>query len=161
MNSPRDEQSEGAPDWNRTVSDAVAHVDSDPPVGDSVETPPRSRLGLLAIALVSLVVASGISWWTVTRPPQLPPVEDQAYALRRSAGAVANEVLILRAQRGSLPSRDAVTDLLDEGLTYEPREGTFTVRNTDGEIVVVYDGTMPVEQWVASGGYTLETRAKP
>jgi len=149
------------PDWGQTISDAVAHVGEPPSTtGGDDDGAPRLGLagrGMLAVAVVGITVVLSWSGWTLTHPTQLPPLSEQAYALRRSAGALIDEVQILRAEQGQLPSPEALADLLDDGLTYEPRGDGFRVENTDGDIVVVYDGTMPVEDWVDLGGYSLAT----
>lgn len=88
--------------------------------------------------LLALVVA----WdaWMLTRPPTLPPCEEQAYALRQTAGAVAEEVLAILSAEGRLPAQAEVAHMLDEELTYQWVADGFVITNTDGEYLVVSTG---------------------
>ena len=43
--------------------------------------------------------------------------------------------------------------MLDSELTYQRNGEHFLVTNTDGEFVVSYDGSRPVDDWVQNGGY--------
>jgi hypothetical protein len=113
------------------------------------------------VIVLGLGLALVLAWdvWSWIGPGTLPPPEEQAYALRRSAGAVAKEVLAMRAADGALPGREQVSYMLDEALTYQRIGDHFIIMNTDGEYVVAYDGALPVDEWVQNGGYRLKGRA--
>lgn len=147
------------PHWHATISQAADHVDE----GDSqladvqarlerAEGESRTRRYLLLLLPVLVAV---VAWnaWAFTRPPDVPPDAEIALALRETAGAVAKEALALAAQQGRLPTRAELGDELDDQLTYEVHGEGFVVTNTDGVIQVRYDGSRPVDDWVASGGY--------
>lgn len=148
------------PNWHATISKAADHVDE----GDSqladvqarrerAEGESRTRRYLLLLLPVLAAVAAWNAW-AFTRPPDVPPDADIGLALRETAGALAREALALAARQGRLPPPAELGEELDDELTYELVGEGFVVTNTDGVIQVRYDGSRPVDDWVASGGYT-------
>jgi len=110
---------------------------------------------------VGLALALVLGWnvWSFMSPGPLPPPDQQAYALRRSAGAVAQEALAIRAAEGALPDRDRMAHMLDDALTYQRDGDRFLVTNSDGEYVVTYDDSLPLDEWILNGGYRLKGEA--
>lgn len=148
-------------DWNRAMSDALGKVAKEQAAAKAAAKAgrPKSRPGMVIVA--SLALALVIAWdiWRWMSPGPLPPPEEQAYALRRNAGAVAKEVLAIRAADGALPGREQVANMLDDGLTYQRVGDGFRITNTDGEYVVTYDGSRPVDDWVQNGGFQSKGQA--
>lgn len=148
------------PNWHATISEATDHVDEGEVQLADVQTRREQAVGesrirryvLLLLPVLLAVVAWNV--WMFTRPPEAPPDADIGLALRETAGALAREVLALTAQQGRLPTPAEVGDELDDELTYELSGEGFVVTNTDGVLQVRYDGSRPVDDWVASGGYT-------
>ena len=146
--------------WHATISQAADHVDEGHSQLADVQArreraEGESRIRRYVLMLLPVLVGV-VAWnvWAFTRPPDVPPDGDIALALRETAGALAQEALAMAAQQGRLPTPAELADQLDNELTYELRGEGFVVTNTDGVIQVRYDGSRPVDEWVASGGYT-------
>jgi len=144
-------------EWNQALADAKGRIEE---LEDALREADRRRATprkkwALGIMVAALIGVGAWDAWVFTRPPQLPSPEDQAYALRRTAGALAEEVLATHAAEGRWPGTVELAEYLGDGLTYEVEGEGFVVRNTDGEFVVAYDGSAPVEEWVERGGYAL------
>lgn len=144
------------PEWEATVSEAVEHLEaSEGQVADARARRARGRAGLhLALALPVLAVVLGWNAWLATRPPELPPDEDIALALRENAAVLVQEVVAFRDDQGRLPTPDAMAHLTDDEVTYTPTDTGFEVHATDGVVEVRYDGSLPLERWVAAGGWS-------
>lgn len=157
MKDPKPASNVGS-DWNRALSDALGKVAEEKAAAKAAAASgrPKSRPGMVIGA--GLAFALVITWdvWRWVSPGPLPPPEEQAYALRRSVGAVAKEIIAIRTVEGALPSREQVAHMLDDALTYN-RVGTgFLITNTDGVYVVTYDGSRPVDDWLQNGGYRVK-----
>jgi hypothetical protein len=148
-------------DRNRALSDALSRVLEEKAAQNAAAAtrPRRARRG--AGIVLGLGLALVLAWdvWRWISPGTLPPPEEQAYALRRSVGAVAKEVLAMQAADGALPDREQVAHMLDDALTYQRIGDHFIIMNTDGEYVVTYEGALPVDEWVQNGGYRRNGRA--
>jgi hypothetical protein len=160
MSEPKPGSPAGS-DRNRALSEAVSRVleEKAAQTAAAATRPRRARRGTGIV--LGLVLGLVLAWdlWRWTNPGTLPPPEEQAYALRRSVGAVAKEVLAMQAADGALPDREQVAHMLDDALTYQRIGDHFIIMNTDGEYVVTYDGALPVDEWVQNGGYRRNGRA--
>jgi hypothetical protein len=160
MSEPKPGSPAGS-DRNRALSDALSRVLEEKAAQNATAAtrPRRARRG--AGIVLGLVLALVLAWdvWSWISPGTLPPPEEQAYALRRSVGAVAKEVLAMQAADGALPDREQVSYMLDDALSYQRIGEHFLITNTDGEYVVSYDGSVPVDEWVRNGGYRIKGRA--
>lgn len=152
-------------DGEEAVSDAVEHVEE----GQSALDEARARDGrpgsswAFALIVGVLLLAAVAAWnvWSFSRPPRTPPDAEVAFALRETAGALAEEILAIRDAEGRLPTAAELADQLDEQLSYEPSGDSFVVTNTDGVLRVTYDGSRPVAEWVVNGGYNrVERKAR-
>ncbi len=145
------------PDWEGTVSDAVEQVEEGLSALDEARARDGRARSTTALALIAglLLLAAVAAWnaWWFTRPPLTPPDAEVAFALRETAGALAEEILAIRDAEDRLPTAAELADLLDEELSYEPSGESFVVTNTDGVLRVTYDGSRPVAEWVVDGGY--------
>ena len=160
MNEPKPGSKAGS-DWNRALSDALGRVAEEKAAATAAaaRARPKSRRGAVIGGFLTLALVVAWDVWRFTPPGSLPPPDEQAYALRRSAGAVAKEVLAIRAAEGALPARERLAHMLDDGLTYERTGDRLRITNTDGQYVVIYEGSLAVDEWVANGGYRLQGRA--
>lgn len=143
-------------DWHGAVSDAMEDMaETENEVAEVRARRRRSKAAtytLLALPVLGAVLAWNV--WSFTRTPQLPPDPEIAFALRKTAGALAEEVLALKARQGRLPTAGELGGYVDDELTYTVRGEGFVITNTDGVIAVRYDGAQPVADWVAGGGFT-------
>ncbi len=161
MTEPKPGSNVGA-DWNRALSDALGKVAEEKAAAKAAATSgrPKSRPGMVIVASLALALVLAWAIWRWMSPGPLPPPEEQTYALRRTAGAVAREVLAIRTAEGALPSREQVVHMLDDALTYQRVGDGFLITNTDGAYVVTYDGSQPVDDWIQNGGYRLRGQAQ-
>lgn len=143
-------------DWHGAVSDAMEDMaETENEVAEVRARRRRSKAAtytLLALPVLGAVLAWNV--WSLTRTPQPAPDPEIALALRRTAGALAEEVLALQARQGRLPTADELGGYVDDELTYTVRGEGFVITNTDGVIAVRYEGAQPVAEWVAGGGFT-------
>jgi len=143
-------------DWHGAVSDAVDDLAETESAVAAVNA--RQRRGRAATyTLMSLpVLVAVVAWnvWSLKRPPEVLPDAEIASALRQTAGALAEEVMALQRQQGRLPTPAELGGYVDDELIYALRGEGFVITNTDGVLMVTYDGRMPVDQWVVNGGYT-------
>jgi len=160
VNGPKPGPEVGS-DWNRALSDALGVVAKEKAAATAAAAPGRPKSRRWAVICGGLALAVVVAWdvWMFTRPGALPPPDEQAYALRRSVGAVAKEALAIQAAEGALPDQQRVAHMLDDALTYRRLGDRFLITNTDGEYVVTYDCSVPVDEWVLNGGYQLKDRA--
>lgn len=149
-------------DWHGAVSEAVEDLaETESEVAEVQARQRRSRAAtytLMALPVLAAVVAFNV--WSFNRPPELLPDTEIAFALRQTAGALAEEVLALQARQGRLPTPDELGGYVDDELTYALRGEGFVVTNTDGVLAVTYDGSRPVADWVANGGFTRVEAAR-
>ena len=146
--------------WDDVLARATQSVEEMEAAAAEARARRRTRRGawLLPISVVALLAVGGWNARLLTRPPSLPPLADQAYALRRSAAAVVEEVVAIRETERRWPSASELADLLEEGLTIREVDGGVVATYSDGEILVRYDGSVPLDTWVVSGGFELVQR---
>ena len=113
---------------------------------------PKSRTPILVGALALLVVVGAWNVWALTRPPEGLPPEIVADGLRYTVQLAAEAVEDFRADQGRLPSAEEVADYLDDFVVYVVTSDGFAVTAMDGEVQVTYDGSVPLEAWMAETG---------
>lgn len=142
-------------DWQGAVSDAVEDLtETELAVAEVNARQRRGRAATYTLMALPVLVAV-VAWnvWSFRRPPEVLPDAEIASALRQTAGALAEEVLALRERQGRLPAPAELGGYVDDELTYALRGEGFVITNTDGVLRVTYDGSMPVAEWVAHGGF--------
>lgn len=143
-------------DWHGAVSDAVEDLaESESAVAAANARQRRGRAATYTLVALPVLVAV-VAWnvWSFRRPPETLPDTEIAFALRQTAGALAEEVLALQEQQGRLPTSAELGGYVDDELTYALRGEGFVITNTDGVLKVTYEGPKPVADWVVNGGYT-------
>ena len=160
MNEPKPGSKAGS-DWNQALSDALGRVAQEKAAATAAiaRAKPKSRRGSVIVGGLALTLVLAWDVWRFAGPGSLPTPDEQAFALRRSVAAVAKEALAIRAAEGVLPGRERVAHMLDDALTYRGVGDHLLITNTDGEYVVIYDGSRPVDEWVQNGGYRRQDHA--
>lgn len=113
---------------------------------------PKSRRGLLIGSVTAFTLVAAWNVWLVVRTPPAPSEQEQICGLMRTAAAVGQEVLGLRTSGRRLPTAEELAYLLDGRLTYNVDGERFAVIHTDGVHTATYDGSQPVDQWMAASG---------
>ena len=146
----------GAPqaEWDEAVSRTVDRAEASKAEAEAAaqRQRPRSRKPLVAglIMALALVVAWDVSRWN--QPPAPLPPEEQTTSLRWVIAGVVEEVQAFRTAEGNLPSAADLEGLLDEAISYQVVGDGFRVVGTAGEIELTFDGSVPLEEWVANAG---------
>jgi len=100
-----------------------------------------------AVLALSVAVAAAL---TLIPPRAQSPGEVEA-DLRWAVANVVREVEAERARTGALPAPQRLDALLGEHLRYEPVGGAYVVTGERDGVRVSWDGTVPLEEWVAEG----------
>ena len=141
-------------DWSEAVSEASAHVQQRKvAVEEATERQkPKSTGRLLAAAAV--IFAGVIAWdvYVLMQPPEVPPPAEEAVDLRWLVADAVELIEDFRADEGRLPTRADLGDLLDEEFSYEIRGEAYVVGLEGEGTRVQYDGSVPLDEWVSSGG---------
>ena len=148
-NRPQEEK-----DWSGAVDDVLDKVAEHKAVAEDVEErqKPKSRTPILVGALTLLVVVGAWNAWILTRPPEGLPPEIVANGLRYSVQFAAEVVEDFRAEQGRLPRAAEVADYLDDFVVYVVTIDGFAVTAMDGDVQVTYDGSVPLDVWMAETG---------
>jgi hypothetical protein len=150
-----------AAERDRLLSQAMTQVARDQAAIREMEARrrPKSRRGLLIGAIAAFSLVAAWNAWLLLRGPQVPTEEQQICGLMRTAGAVGEEVLGLRASTRRVPTAEELGYLLDGRLTYRTEGSGFAVMHTDGVHTVSYDGSQPVNAWMAAAGCPVQGSA--
>jgi len=105
------------------------------------------RLWVLGAILALSVAAAALS--TLLQPRAQPEAEVDA-DLRWAVANVVREVEAFRTRTGALPNPERLRILLGEHLTYEPAGDAYVVTGKRDAVRVLYDGTVPLEEWLAA-----------
>lgn len=108
--------------------------------------PVARRLRALGVVLALAVAAAGLP--SLLRPRTQPAAEVEA-DLRWAVGHAVRQVEALRRRDGRLPDPEQLQGLLGEHVVYEPSDGAYVVTGERDDVRVRYDGTLPLEEWVA------------
>jgi hypothetical protein len=109
----------------------------------------RRRLVVLGVLLVLSLAVAALA--TLLRPAVQPAADVEA-DLRWAVAHVVRAVEAHRARTGSLPGPEPLRPLLGEHVAYQARgEGYVVSAERDG-IRVRFDGTVPLEAWLAAPG---------
>lgn len=109
------------------------------------------RLWVLGALLVLSVAAAALA--TLLRPASQPPADVEA-DLRWAVANVVRGVEAHRARTGALPRPEMLQPLLGEHLTYEASGGAYVVTGERDGVRVRFDGSVPLEAWLAEGAPT-------
>jgi hypothetical protein len=98
-----------------------------------------------------IVFAAVVVWdvYMLTRPPRALPPAEMVVDLRWFVADAVDQIETMRAESGRLPARAELSDLVAGGIEYEISGAGYVVALTDGGVRVVYDGSLPLERWVA------------
>lgn len=113
---------------------------------DAVRTG-RRRLAVLAALLVLSVALAALA--TLLRP-RVQPAADVEADLRWAVANVVRQVEAEKARTGALPGPERLGALLGEHVTYEISDGSYAVAGERDGVRVRFDGTLPLEEWLAS-----------
>lgn len=101
-------------------------------------------------ALLALSVAAA-ALLTLIPPGRQSAAEVEA-DLRWAIANVVREVEVSRARTGTLPDPERLGPLLGEHVVYEPSGEGYVVTGERDGVLVRYDGTVPLEEWLAGFG---------
>lgn len=104
------------------------------------------RVRWLGAILALSMVAAALFWLL---PARTQPPEDVEADLRWAVANVVREVEAYRVRTGALPDPERVRILVGEHVTYEPLGDVYVVTGERDRVRVLYDGTMPLEEWLA------------
>ena len=151
--TPNDEHEEGR-DWDGAVGDVLDKVKKHRAAVVEVEErqKPKSQTPVLLGSLVVLLLVGVWNAWLFSRPPEGLPAEAVALDLRYDVQFVVELVEDFRLDNGRLPTVEEMSEYLDEDLLYLVNGSSFQVTVFDGDIEVTYDGTVPLDSWVAVAG---------
>lgn len=140
-------------DWSDAVSAASRHVrDRTAAIEEAAERQkPKSRAPILAAVGVIFVAVLGWNVYVLAQPPELPGPAEEALHLRYFVGDAVNLIEDFRAEEGRLPTRADLGDLLDAEIRYDAGEGGYVVGLEGEQVSVEYDGSVPLDAWVAAG----------
>ena len=93
------------------------------------------------------VVMAGASYLSL-RTPGEPPVVEQEQDLRWAVAQVVKRVESVRAQTGRLPTAEELHGLVSDLITYERVGDAYFVVGERGEVQVLYDGSIPLDEWM-------------
>jgi hypothetical protein len=114
-------------------------------------TPRRIRLVVLGTLLAATVVGAG---YLSLRPrPPLPPQEQEA-DLRWAVARVVGQVETFRNEHGRLPAAQDLYGLLSDAVVYVREGSHYRVIGDRGGVRVTYDGSVPLDEWVARKEYS-------
>lgn len=148
---------EGTPaelDYDDALAGAVDHVSETIAAQKEAEErqKPRSRIPMFVAALAALALVAGWNVWLVVRPPPTPPAAVLEAGLRWEVGQLVLEIEAHRAAQGRLPDPSEIADLLDEIVAYSLTDGGYVVVAEEGQVRLEYDGSVPIERWMAGSG---------
>lgn len=141
-------------DWSGAVDEVLDTVaEHEAAIEEAEERQrPKSRTPMLVGALTLLVLVGVWNAWVLTRPPESLPPEVVSDGLRYTVQMAAEAIQDFRAEQGRLPSAAEVADYLDDFVVYVVTIDGFAVTAMDGEVQVTYDGSVPLEVWMAETG---------
>ena len=139
-------------DWSDAVaeaSDGVAQTEAAIAAAAEAQKPKSSPARLLVVVtLFTMVVAWDV--YVLTRTPEgLPPAEQEVDLAWLVAGA-AYRIESFRAEQGALPTPQQASAFLDVGVDYAVQGDGFSVVAEEAGIRVAYDGSTPIEEWIAA-----------
>lgn len=140
--------------WADAVASATVHVKEREEAAREAEELAKPRSSRLRGVVLSVILAVVVAWdvYTLTRPPEVLPPAEQTADL---AWLVADAVELIESARGpgdELPSPTELADVLDEGVTFRPRDGGYTVVARSGETELEYVSRVPIGEWMGSLG---------
>jgi len=144
-------------DMTGTVGEVLETVAEHHAAVEAVEQrqKPKDRGRVLIGALVVLVVVAAWDVWILTKAPEGLPPEIVAADLHFDVQFAVEAVEDFRADEGRLPAAEEISDYLDDDVIYVTDGAGFSVTALDGDVQVTYDGSVPLEEWmaeVAAGG---------
>lgn len=98
--------------------------------------------GLLVVGIVTALTLQGSG--SSGQPAHLVEAD-----LRWAVARVVEHVEKERMLRGRIPEEGEVRVLLSEALSYSVEEGGYRVVGRRGGVRVEYDGSLPLEEWIA------------
>jgi len=104
-------------------------------------------LGTTSIVVLTLFVMAGASYLSL-RTHGDPPVIEQAEDLRWAVAQVVRRVESVRAQTGRLPTAEELHGLVSDLIVYERVGDSYFVAGERGEVEVLYDGSIPLDEWM-------------
>lgn len=132
------------------LQDAFVHAqrrDDAAAASEGMEPRGRGRGLLIACALLTIVTAWDV--FELTRSPEmLPPIEEEA-DLRTLAATAVQTIEDFRVVEGRLPTVDEVEAVVDEVVSYSISGAGYVVQAEGVHVSVRYDGSVPLETWVA------------
>ncbi|MDP2956270.1 MAG: hypothetical protein Q8N53_07605 [Longimicrobiales bacterium] len=108
--------------------------------------PVARRVKVLGVVLALAVAVAALPSLLL---PRTQPADEVEADLRWAVGHVVRQVEALRRRDGRLPDPEQLQVLLGEHVVYEPSGGTYVVTGERDDVRVRYDGTLPLEVWVA------------
>lgn len=143
-----------ARDWAGAVDEVLDRVAAHEAAVEEVaeRQKPRSRLPWLVAALAVLLGVAAWDVWLLSRPPEGLPDVVVLEDLRYEVQLVAEVVEDFRAEEGRLPQAAEIAEYLDEDLEYRSDGTSYVLIARDGDLSAVYDGSVPLAEWVAGTG---------
>jgi len=139
------------PELLDAISKAARHVGAgEGKGGNSVlrfDAIPGGRRRLLVL-LVTLAVVMGGATYLSLRTHGDPAAIEQEEDLRWAVAQVVKRVESVLAQTGRLPTAEELHGLVSELITYERVGDSYFVVGERGEVQVLYDGSIPLDEWM-------------
>jgi hypothetical protein len=142
--------------WDLAVKDAVTTVAERELASEAAarKLAPKRRKRLLAGSVAVLTIVAAWDFWTISRPPEGLPEATIAEDLRYAVQFAAESIEDFRAERGRLPSQAETSAVVDEDLIFDVDGDDYSITAVDGTVRVTYDGSTPLDGWVAHQGGT-------
>lgn len=141
-------------EYDAALADAVGHVEHTIEAQREAEERRRGRWRLpgLAVSLVALALVLAWNGWLVVRPTQRLSDAVVEGGLRHEVSLLVEEIEAFRSSNGRLPRPEEIAPLLDEVVRYEVQNGDYVVTAGSGSVQLVYDGSVPIDAWMAETG---------
>lgn len=136
------------------VERASRHVGGRGPEGGPVLRFDAPRAGARRVRVLGAILAVCMvgAALLLLLPSPRQSEEDVEADLRWAVANVVREVEASRARTGALPDPERLRILAGEHVTYEPVGDLYLVTGERDRVRVVYDGTVPLEEWLTRRG---------
>lgn len=134
---------------NQESSQSGAHRDG--AIAD--EARPRKPNTWLVVSLAfALTAVMAVDAYLIRHIPKPLPPAAQEMDLRWAVADVVKEIEAFRQGEGRLPTAADLEGLLNEVISYQTDGSEYRVTAIQGTLRVEYDGSVPLETWMAQRG---------
>ena len=147
-----DESKAQGGNWDDAVSQASNHVESRNAAEQEAADRQKPRADGWKIAVAFVILIAVVAWnvQSFTSELEAPPLASEEEHLAWFVVDAVEAVEDFRTDEGHLPNAQEALELLEDDVTYQLRGDQYTIAVEGDEGRVVYDGSVPIDDWIAA-----------